>query len=63
MKNLLIANCLLIIAVFLMKCTEKYKLPENLVVKDFVWKGLNAYYLHQDKIADLSDRRFIQIKG
>ncbi len=34
------------------------KFRKNLVVHDFVWKGLNAYYLHQDEIADLADRRF-----
>ncbi len=58
MKNLLKASYILIIAVFFTQCSKEYTLPENLVVKDFVWKGLNAYYLHQDEIADLSDRRF-----
>ena len=27
-------------------------------IKDFVWKGLNAYYLWKDEIPDLSDTRF-----
>lgn len=39
-------------------CSKEYEVPQNLVVHDFVWKGLNAYYLYQDDIADLSDRRF-----
>lgn len=39
-------------------CSKEYEVPQELVVHDFVWKGLNAYYLHQDEIADLSDRRF-----
>lgn len=42
----------------MLKCTNKYELPENLEVHDFVWKGLNAYYLYQDQIPDLSDTRF-----
>lgn len=46
------------IAVIISKCTEKYSLPSNLEIQDFVWKGLNAYYLHQDQIPDLADRRF-----
>ncbi len=46
------------IAVCTIKCTNKYELPENLEVHDFVWKGLNAYYLYQDQIPDLSDTRF-----
>lgn len=59
MKNHLKASYLVLIAVFLTQCSKEYKLSENLVVQDFVWKGLNAYYLHQDEVADLSDRRFI----
>lgn len=39
-------------------CTKEYEVPDDLVLRDFVWKGLNAYYLHQDQIEDLSDRRF-----
>ena len=27
-------------------------------VKDFVWKGLNAYYLWKDEVADLQDGKF-----
>ena len=63
MKNLLKATYILIIAVFFTQCAKEYQLPENLVVKDFVWKGLNAYYLHQDEIEDLSDRRFSSDQG
>ncbi|TXD49314.1 S41 family peptidase [Polaribacter sp. IC073] len=58
MKHLLKAFYLVILAIFFVQCSKEYNLPENLVVKDFVWKGLNAYYLHQDDIKDLSDRRF-----
>ncbi|TXD51772.1 MULTISPECIES: S41 family peptidase [unclassified Polaribacter] len=47
----------LFIAAFV-SCSKEYEIPQDLVVQDFVWKGLNAYYLHQDKIEDLSDRRF-----
>ncbi|MCL7754102.1 S41 family peptidase [Polaribacter sp. Z022] len=39
-------------------CSKEYEVPSNIIAHDFVWKGLNAYYLHQDEIADLSDRRF-----
>lgn len=49
---------LLIGCLFLWNCAKKDDIPTNLVAKDFVWKGMNAYYLHQDKIPDLSDRRF-----
>jgi carboxyl-terminal processing protease len=39
-------------------CSKEYEVPKDLVVHDFVWKGLNAYYLYQDKITDLADTRF-----
>ena len=58
MKYLLKATSVFIVAVFCIQCSKEFVLPENLIVKDFVWKGLNAYYLYQDEIADLADRRF-----
>lgn len=42
----------------IVSCSKEYEIPQELVVHDFVWKGLNAYYLYQDQIEDLSDRRF-----
>jgi C-terminal processing protease CtpA/Prc len=34
------------------------ELNPSVEVQDFVWKGFNAYYLYQEDIDDLSDRRF-----
>ena len=50
--------CLSIVVSTIVSCDKEYVVPQDLVVHDFVWKGLNAYYLHQDQIEDLSDRRF-----
>tara|TARA_R110002167_G_scaffold61561_9_gene173708 strand:+ start:1323 stop:2777 length:1455 start_codon:yes stop_codon:yes gene_type:complete len=58
MRNLLKNSCLLIIIVAFATCNKEYEVPKEIVIHDFVWKGLNAYYLHQDKIADLADTRF-----
>ncbi|MFQ3181620.1 MAG: carboxyl-terminal processing protease [Polaribacter sp.] len=58
MKYLLKATSVILVAVFFIQCSKEFVLPENLIVKDFVWKGLNAYYLYQNEIADLADRRF-----
>lgn len=41
-----------------LQCTKAYEEPTELEIHNFVWKGLNAYYLHQDAVLDLSDRRF-----
>ncbi|WP_397446565.1 S41 family peptidase [Polaribacter sp. R77954] len=43
---------------FLNCSKDSYQLPEDLIVHDFVWKGLNAYYLYQNDIGNLSDTRF-----
>ena len=32
--------------------------PSNLEVNDFIWKGLNLYYLWQSNVANLSDNKF-----
>src|SRR6056300_775788 len=50
----------LLILVFnsIVSCSKDYEVPQDIIVHDFVWKGLNAYYLYQDQIEDLSDRRF-----
>lgn len=58
MKNKIKLIYIFLISLFFAQCAKEYQLPEDLVVHDFVWKGLNAYYLHQDQIAGLSDRRF-----
>lgn len=50
--------CITLFCILILGCSKEYEVPQNLVVHDFVWKGLNAYYLYQDQVADLSDRRF-----
>lgn len=43
--------------IIMISCDKK-DLPDDIEVQSFVWKGLNAYYLWQDKVPDLSDKRF-----
>jgi len=38
--------------------TERDTLPLNLEINDFVWKGMNTYYLWQDDVPNLADDRF-----
>ncbi|MEE9349802.1 MAG: S41 family peptidase [Flavobacteriaceae bacterium] len=46
------------ISSFLFKsCTQK-DVPEDNKVNNFIWKGLNAYYLWYDDMDDLQDSRF-----
>jgi hypothetical protein len=42
----------------LYNCTKEDEIPVDVEINDFVWKAMNAYYLYQDQIPDLSDRRF-----
>lgn len=58
MKNLYQLLFLLILSISFSNCSKEDEIPTDVEVNDFVWKAMNAYYLHQDKISDLSDRRF-----
>ncbi|WP_281322516.1 S41 family peptidase [Flavobacterium aestivum] len=52
---------LLFIAFFTLQSCEDMDdvaAPENLEVNDFIWKGLNLYYLWQADVPDLADNRF-----
>ena len=42
-------------------CTDfddSLNIPSDLQVQNFIWKGLNLYYLWQGDVSDLSDNRF-----
>ena len=61
MKEILAKPLILILFVnlWLQGCDKSdNELNPSVEVQDFVWKGLNAYYLYQEDIDDLSDRRF-----
>ncbi len=49
----------LIIVLFTMfNCTKKEDLSTDLQINNFIWKGLNDYYLWQGEVNDLNDNRF-----
>ena len=37
---------------------DDLEVPENLKVNDFIWKGMNLYYLWQPDVVNLNDGRF-----
>lgn len=37
---------------------DDVKVPSNLEIQNFIWKGLNLYYLWQADVPNLSDRKF-----
>jgi len=37
---------------------DNHKAPKDIQVHDFVWKGLNSYYLWKDDVQNLADNRF-----
>lgn len=49
-----------LITFFIFSCEvqEDNKVPESIQVQNFVWKGLNLYYLWQTDVPDLADNRF-----
>lgn len=44
--------------ILLNSCSKNENISSDVEVQNFVWKGLNAYYLWQGEVTDLSDRRF-----
>jgi C-terminal processing protease CtpA/Prc len=52
--------CLLLVILTTASCTKiKVSPPENIEVNDFVWKGLNTFYLWQNDVTNLTDNRFL----
>ena len=58
MKTLYKTLFYLFILIGFYNCTKEDEIPVDVEINDFVWKAMNAYYLHQGKIPDLADRRF-----
>jgi carboxyl-terminal processing protease len=60
MKKIVISSLLLFLFVIPFGCTDMNDnaVPSTLEVKDFVWKGMNLYYLWQADVPDLADTRF-----
>lgn len=59
MRKIVIGSLLLLFALPL-GCTDMddNTVPSSLEIKDFVWKGMNLYYLWQANVPDLADNRF-----
>ncbi len=49
---------LLLIVFAFSNCSKTESIPADVKINNFVWKGLNAYYLWQKDVANLSDVRF-----
>lgn len=60
MKKYIITSLLLSLLVIPFGCEDMddNAVPNALEVKDFVWKGMNLYYLWQADVPDLADDRF-----
>ena len=60
MKNLFKTVLCLCLLTFTFSCTDNddNPVPASLEIKDFVWKGMNLYYLWQADVPDLADDRF-----
>lgn len=60
MKNLFKTAFWMCLLVFTYSCTDNddNPVPSGLEINDFVWKGMNLYYLWQADVPDLADNRF-----
>jgi hypothetical protein len=53
-------HLLLVILIVFTSCTKiKITPTENLGVNNFIWKGLNRFYLWQNNVTNLADNRFL----
>ncbi|MFN9112309.1 MAG: hypothetical protein ACK5XN_19760, partial [Bacteroidota bacterium] len=59
-KCFLSITFLKLIAVLIQGCenNDDNKVPDDLANKNFIWKGLNLYYLWQSDVTNLADDRF-----
>ena len=59
-KKYIISSLLLFLFFIPFGCSDMddNAVPSNLEIKDFVWKGMNLYYLWQADVPDLADNRF-----
>ena len=60
MKKIVISSLLLLLLIIPLGCSDMddNAVPTSLEIKDFVWKGMNLYYLWQEDVPDLADDRF-----
>lgn len=60
MKKIAITSLLLSLLIIPLSCEDMddNAVPTSLEIKDFVWKGMNLYYLWQSDVPDLADNRF-----
>ncbi|WP_396159114.1 S41 family peptidase [Flavobacterium sp.] len=60
MKKSLLASQILVLLFLQFGCEDMddNAVPTSLEIKDFVWKGMNLYYLWQADVPDLADDRF-----
>lgn len=49
---------LVISSIFITSCNDYDDNPSNYPIQNFIWKGLNGYYLYQPNVPDLSDSKF-----
>lgn len=52
--------CILLSFILFLSCEDNNEndVPSSLKINDFVWKGMNLYYLWQEDVPDLDDQRF-----
>ena len=59
-KYLYYLPCILLLAFAIQSCEvqDDNYVPEDIAINNFVWKGLNLYYLWQADVPKLADDRF-----
>ena len=49
---------LILFGTFIVSCEDYDDNPSSYPIQNFIWKGLNGYYLYQPNVPDLNDEKF-----
>lgn len=60
MKKIVLISLLISLFISTISCEKQddLEVPEDLKLNDFIWKGMNQYYLWQEDVTNLGDDRF-----
>ena len=58
MKKYIFSFLILSLLFTTVSCTDNDDKPSGVPIQNFIWKGLNQYYLYQPQIPNLSDTKF-----
>ncbi|NJS16780.1 MAG: hypothetical protein HC787_07740 [Nostocaceae cyanobacterium CSU_2_110] len=57
MKKVILVISTLLFGLFIVNCTDNDDKPSASPINNFIWNGLNDYYLYQPQVPNLADSK------